>query len=255
MFSFLPLFLLFGGDGILRPTLKRTTSRALSSPQKVKQRLRPKHFPPRSPLAIWASFLVSKLLVVSGSGIFVTQTPPTQNPTGRIARQLEANASQSLCNLIQVETPQVLDFNRLGSWIGSGRWVGNFSVLFSVIWNRWVSWLWKCSGYGWNPNKGWKVDVVFFILSGKKSCRLVGQIFVEPACTWQIHAFYISLTFQELNLSLMLVSGSVLSETPHFDCDSPFLHLGLWGLRDVVANYRLSSKLRTGDKVFCLDFV
>ena len=25
---------------------------------------------------------------------------------------------------------------------------------------------------------------VFFILSGKKSCRLVGQIFVEPACTW-----------------------------------------------------------------------
>ena len=29
----------------------------------------------------------------------------------------------------------------------------------------------------------------------------------------------------------MLVSGSVLSETPHFDCGSPFLHLGLWGLR------------------------
>ena len=31
--------------------LKNTTSRALSSPRKVKQRIRPKHFPPRSPLA------------------------------------------------------------------------------------------------------------------------------------------------------------------------------------------------------------
>ena len=168
MFSFLPLFLLFGGDGILRPTLKRTTSRALSSPQKVKQRIRPKHFPPRRSLGkkirptkkflaksccgvrgfflpsltqtakpgtwclerCFVYFWVGNLGLFPGFEIAVSfrfrdiHYPNLTHPKPNWA-ELLANWRQTHLNLcatlIQVETPQILDFNRLGSWVGSGR--------------------------------------------------------------------------------------------------------------------------------------
>ena len=161
MFSFLRLFLRFGGDGILRP-------RASSSPPKVKQKIRPKHFPPRSPLA--KRFVPQKSSWPSRVMVFVFWLT-TANPVKMLRFLLgwqfgpiflfrsccqfqapryslshpfqpaelltksptEANASQSVCDLIQVETPQILDFNRR-SWLGVDRddfWEGQ-------IWLSWV---------------------------------------------------------------------------------------------------------------------